>query len=70
MKKYWQGTIGQHDDLGGVITDTFYDAKTVMGPWGIMNPSNWRIHGVGRTGTGFGQKYEKQDDGRWLKTEG
>jgi len=67
---YWRGSpIGPKDDLGAKIDDVFYDAKTVMGPWGILSPASFRQHGVG-VGLGRGQKYEKQSDGRWLKTEG
>jgi hypothetical protein len=69
-KRYWMGHIGQTDDFGNTIQDEFVDGKTRMGPWGIMTPTAWRAHGVGRFGTGFGQRYQKQDDGRWLKVEG
>jgi hypothetical protein len=69
-KKYWMGHIGPTDDFGQPIKDTVYDGKTRMGPWAMMTPSSWRTYGVGQTGTGFAQKYEKQDDGRWLKVEG
>lgn len=72
MKKvYWTGHIGDKDDFGKPITDTFIDGKTALtGQWGIMNEQSWRLNGVGRLGTGSGQKYQKQDDGRWLKVEG
>jgi hypothetical protein len=69
-KKYWAGSPGSKDDFGGPIHETFYDGKTMQGPWAIMNASNWRLHGCQKLGTGYGQKYEKQDDGRWLKTAG
>jgi hypothetical protein len=35
-----------------------------------MTLKSWRLHGFGKLGTGYGQKYEKQADGRWLKVEG
>jgi hypothetical protein len=71
MKKlYWVGKVGLHDDFGDPITTTFIDGRTVMGPWAIMSPMSWVVNGVGRLGTGFGQKYEKQDGGKWLKVEG
>ena len=70
MKKYWTGNIGKTDDFGKPITDIVYDGKTVMGPWAMMTPVSWMVYGVGKTGTGYGQKYQRQDDGRWLKVEG
>ena len=69
-KKYWMGTVSSLDDFGRPITNTFYDSKTVMGPWATMAPLSWFDHGVGKLGMGYGQKYEKQNDGRWLKVEG
>jgi len=51
--------------------DTMYDMKTVHGPWANMCHScAMHGHGIGKVGLGFGQKYEKQPDGKWLKTEG
>lgn len=69
-RRYWTGSIRQKDDFGLSVGDTFIDGKTIHGPWAIMTPSSWRSHGVGRLGTGYGQKYKKQSDGRWLKIEG
>jgi hypothetical protein len=69
-KKYWAGSPNSKDDFGLVISRAFIDGKTIHGPWAIMTPSSWRAHGIGRLGTGYGQKYEKQADGRWLKTKG
>jgi hypothetical protein len=70
-KRYWIGDVGLLDDFGDRITDTFYDAKSSLGPWGIMTPKSWLEHRASaRLGTGFGQKYQQQEDGRWLKTEG
>jgi len=73
MKKvYWLGSDTQTcQTCDTPITNTFYDMKTVMGPWANMCPSCATLGpGINRTGTGFGQKYEKQSDGKWLKTEG
>lgn len=69
-KVYWLGGVGPNDDFGSKIDEVFIDGKTRQGPWGIMTPSNWEQYGVGRLGQGFGQKYVKQDDGRFLKVEG
>lgn len=65
---YWCGEIGPHDDMGNPIGDTFIDGATGRG-WAIMSPSTHRMYGRG-LGTGLGQKYERQADGRWLKVEG
>lgn len=52
------------------ITDVFYDADTGRG-WACMCPSCQTLGpGLNRVGPGRGQKYEKQVDGKWLKTEG
>lgn len=67
---YWMGTLPPKDNFGIAYSNIMYDGKTKQGPWANMTPTSWRIHGVGRLGTGFGQKYEKQSDGRWLKIEG
>ncbi len=68
--KYWMGIIDSIDDFGQPIAKVFYDGKTRQGPWAIMTPASWRTYGIGITGTGYGQKYEKQGDGKWLKVEG
>ena len=69
-KVYWTGHVGKLDDFDQPITDTFYDAKSIMGPWAKMAPSSWTKYSFGRTGTGFGQKYQLQPNGSWIKTEG
>lgn len=33
-----------------------YDGKTVMGPWAYMCGVCWREIGIGKLGTGFGQR--------------
>jgi len=67
---YWEGSkpsceLSRNHRIGS----EFYDAKTKMGPWGKLCPSCFRHFAVG-LGKGKGQKYEKQADGRWLKTGG
>ena len=66
---YWSGDPGEKDDFQFPIKDEFIDGKTQMGPWAIMTPATYRIHGCG-LGLGSGQRYKKQADGRWLKVEG
>jgi hypothetical protein len=51
------------------LADTFIDGKTSYGPWGNLCPACHARHGVG-LGTGKGQRYQRQPDGRWLKTQG
>jgi hypothetical protein len=69
-KRYWiGGTIGPKDDFGAPIIDEFIDGKTRQGPWAIMAPASYRVLGKG-VGMGRGQRYKKQEDGRWLKVEG
>jgi len=71
--RYWVGPVGALDDFGVRIEDEFIDGKTMMGPgspWAIMAPGSWRLHGSPRLGTGWGQRYKRQADGRWLKIEG
>lgn len=71
--KYWFGRVREHDDFGVPIVDIFYDAKTNRGPWAIMAPASFEKHRITRDGSlgpGLGQRYERQPDGRWLKTGG
>jgi hypothetical protein len=68
-KIYWIGDVGPKDDFGITIVDEFIDGKTSLGPWAIMTLASWRRHGIGRLGTGYGQRYKKTDEG-WLKVEG
>jgi hypothetical protein len=70
IKRYWMGEVKSRDDFGLTIANVMIDGKTKHGPWAIMTPTSWRQHGVGKLGTGYGQKYEKQADGRFLKVEG
>ena len=68
--KYWMGGVPTKDDFNYTIHEFFVDGKTVMGGrWGIMSPAAHAIYGMG-TGTGRGQMYQKQPDGRWLKIAG
>jgi hypothetical protein len=69
---YWMGTLPETcDTCGTPIIDIFYDAKTKFGPWGCMCPTCQTLGpGLNKLGTGLGQEYKKQADGRWLKTAG
>jgi len=68
--RYWTGNPGHecnvcHQNWG----KTFVDGATSMGPWANMCTECHRRYGRG-LGEGKGQRYEKQPDGRWLKTGG
>jgi hypothetical protein len=69
-EKYWTGNLGPKDDFGRPYGDLMYDGRTNMGPWANMSHDSWMMVGVKKLGTGYGQKYRKQADGRWLKVEG
>lgn len=69
---FWCGPLGDTDDFGRPYGTEMIDGKTRHGPWANMSAESWKIESGtgGRLGTGFGQRYEKQADGRWLKVEG
>jgi hypothetical protein len=68
---YWLGTPPTICDLcQRPLADTFIDgAVKPQGSWGNLDLACHRKFGVG-LGTGKGQMYKRQADGRWLKTEG
>lgn len=68
---YWLSPVPGWDDFGRPIHDRFYDAATNDGPWAIMAPDSYYEHArYDDLGTGKGQRYELQPDGKWLKTKG
>lgn len=68
--RYWMGTAPCNCDICTLtLRSVFVDGATRQGPWANMCMSCHRIYGHG-LGTGRGQQYEKQQDGRWLKTAG
>lgn len=67
---FWLSPLGNTDDFGQEYQGVMYDGKTRMGPWANMTEVSWKKYGVGKLGTGYGQKYLKQPDGKWLKVEG
>ena len=69
---YWSGPVAQKDDFGRAIAREFIDGRTRHGPWAIMSPESWAIETgtFGLLGLGRGQRFKKQNDGKWLQTEG
>lgn len=68
---FWLGIPPSNCDISGErIDNEFIDGRTQNGPWAIMTPTTWNKYGVGRLGTGFGQRYVKQSSGKFLKVEG
>jgi hypothetical protein len=66
----WLGDTPTNCDIGGeTIGNAFVDGATKYGPWGFMCPSCHARYGYG-LGTGRGQLYQLQPDGKWLKTKG
>lgn len=52
-----------------LIGEVFVDGKTCYGPWANMCPACFKEIGIG-LGTGLGQKYQKKEDGNYVKVEG
>ena len=69
MDKYWKGFVKPADAFGSSIQNEFVDGKTTLGPWAIMAPISYQTYGMG-LGIGYGQKYQKQEDGKWLRVDG
>ncbi len=69
-RKRWYGSVPSIDDFGNTITNEFIDGRTCLGPWAMMAPKSFKKYGVGRFGTGSGQRYVKENDGVWYKAEG
>lgn len=69
---YWLSKVPDLDDLGNPIHDEFIDGRVAIGKqtgWGLFIPTAYAVLG-GTLGTGRGQRYKKQPDGKWLKVEG
>jgi hypothetical protein len=71
-QKFWTGSAPHHCDICGEILSTaFVDGKWQGRAWANMCVEcHGGSQGGGQLGLGIGQKYEKQEDGRWLKTGG
>jgi hypothetical protein len=67
------------DDFGVPFTmqpgEVVYDAATerpggYAGSWATMTSESYMMHGFGKLGTGYGQKYVRQENGELHKVEG
>lgn len=69
---YWSGTPKCDFDNEHQLNGVMYDAKTIRGgQWACMCFGCWTAFAAYTDlGTGKGQKYRQQDDGKWLKVEG
>lgn len=47
-----------------------YDARSRQGPWGFFCTEHFHEYCYGTLGTGCGQKFHRQPDGRYLKVAG
>jgi hypothetical protein len=69
-KVYWLSEVPAGCQLSGKpFNGVMYDANLPGIGWGLWCYEAFEYHG-GKLGTGFGQKYRRQDDGRWLKVAG
>lgn len=73
MKKrvHWLGNLPDSCQIcSRPFGGTMYNARTSpLGPWANMCRACFVASG-GQLGTGYGQEYERQRDGRWLKVAG
>jgi len=69
VKVYWHAPIPAACELcSKPIESAFVDGKTSLGPWAIQCDACHRS-GLckGKLGIGFGQRFVRQRDGRYLK---
>jgi hypothetical protein len=79
MTRYLSAEKLHQDDFGDTFTkregEVVYDAVTRgrngrAGPWATMTQRSFDMNGMGRLGTGFGQKYVRNAAGELHKVEG
>jgi hypothetical protein len=58
----------RRDFQGGPIYDV--QLRRRSGMWAYLCQQCTEVHGPGQLGVGLGQRYELQDDGRYMKTGG
>ena len=74
MDKYYAGSVSTCNWCSTPFAQgegqKMYDAKSLMGPWGNFCSACFKDFTQGKLGTGYGQEYTRQADGKWLKTGG
>lgn len=77
--RYLSAENKTEDDFGDPFTmqagEVVYDAATesqggYKGPWACMTSQSYLMYGYGKLGTGYGQKYVRQENGQLIKVEG
>jgi hypothetical protein len=70
-KVYWRSPVPRTCDMcGSPLHEQFVDGRIKGGTqWGYLDLKCHTARGMG-FGVGKGQRYDRQEDGRWLKTEG
>lgn len=66
---YWSGPLKACGICGDEFGSVMYDARTKQGPWGNLCEGCFNAYGVG-VGIGRGQKYERQESGRYMCVAG
>lgn len=67
---FWCGSNVTHCQVTGEkLEDVMYDAMVMSGRWANIGQTAFDKYGC-QLGTGLGQKYERQEDGRWLLVAG
>jgi len=69
--RYWCGPVAPTCQLcGKALVEAFVDGYSrSIGQWAFLDPACHERTGLG-LGTGQGQRYDRQTDGRWMKTAG
>lgn len=69
-KRYWMSPVEEFDSFGRLIDGEFIDGRVAGSlSWGIFTPDSWKHFGCGKLGTGYGQRYVRDAEGRWPKVE-
>jgi hypothetical protein len=71
-KKIWFGSTPKCDlcHKTGKALKSFIDGRMKAGPWANMCPACFKECGCGKLGTGNGQKYERDENGDYVKVAG
>lgn len=57
------------DMCSNLIEETFFDAKTIYGPWANLCSDCFDLYTERKLGTGNGQKYVKTKEGSYVKSD-